>query len=520
MTTARPAAASGDGIGPDPEACRRAVVSGDHRFDGQFVVTVSSTGIYCRPSCPAIRPRWENLGFVRTTAAAQQRGFRACRRCLPDEAPGAPRQDIGDDLASRAMRLIRDGVVERAGVDGLAAALGHSPGQLTRVMTEHLGAGPDALARAQRATTARLLLHHTRMPVSDIAIAAGFADVRQFDDTVHEVFGETPTALRRRGSDAAPSSTGSDWSTIRLRLPVRQPLSLAWLDWFLAGHAVAGLEHHDGTTFHRAFAGPRAPVLTSTTVQTDHVDAVVRAGDPRDLGPAIERLRRLLDLDADPSSIDETLAGDPDIGPLVTAWPGIRVLGSVDAFETLIRTMVGQQISLAAARTHVGRLVTTLGEQLDGPAGAAVSRLFPTPEALAERGHEVLRGPRRRVAAICGVARAVAEGAITLHPGMERAELRESLLAQPGVGRWTADYVVMRVLHDPDVLLDSDLVLRRHADALGVDLTDAARWSPWRSYVSMHLWRDALAPTVPLLRPGPDPAAAPDGTDAARAASD
>lgn len=518
MTAAAPVVPAGpDGVVRlDFDGCYRALAARDRRFDGQFFVTVSSTGIYCRPSCPAIRPRRENVDFVLTAAAAQQRGFRACRRCLPDAVPGSPHWDIGTDLASRAMRLIGDGVVDRDGVDGLARALGYSARHVTRVLGEQLGAGPLTLARAHRATSARLLIQCTSMSMSDIAFAAGFASIRQFNDTIREVFDETPTALRRRAHPAQTPS--SDGTTVRLRLGLRRPFAPAWVDWFLAGHAVDGLEHHDGTAFHRAMSTPHGHVVVSATLHDDHVDAAVTAGDLRDLGPAINRLRRLLDLDADAEAVDDALAADPEIGPLVAAWPGIRVPGAVDAFETLIRTMVGQQISLAAARTHVGRLVTTLGEPVDAAGDLPVSHLFPTPAAIAERGHEVLRGPRRRMAAIVGVAHTVADGALTLHPAMESAELREALLAQPGIGRWTADYVVMRVLRDPDILLDGDLVLRRHADALGVDLRDTSRWSPWRSYVSMHLWRDALAPTVPTLRPSPT--APRDGTDPAVRASD
>ena len=520
MTAAAPAVPTGpDGVvGLDFDGCYRALAAKDRRFDGQFFVTVSSTGIYCRPSCPAIRPRRENVDFVLTAAAAQQRGFRACRRCLPDAVPGSPHWDIGTDLASRAMRLIGDGLVDRDGVDGLARALGYSVRHITRVLGEQLGAGPLALARAHRATSARLLIQCTSMSMSDIAFAAGFASIRQFNDTIREVFAETPTALRRRADTGG--QPGGDGTTVRLRLGVRRPFAPAWLDWFLAGHTVDGLEHHDGTTFHRALSTPHGHVIVSATLHEDHVDAAVRAGDLRDLGPTIHRLRRLLDLDADAEAVDDALADDAEIGPLVATWPGIRVPGAVDGFETLIRTMVGQQISLAAARTHVGRLVTTLGTPIDAAPDLPVTHLFPTAEAIAERGHEVLRGPRRRVAAIVGVAQTVADGALSLHPAMESAELRQALLAQPGIGRWTADYVAMRLLRDPDVLLDTDLVLRRHADALGVDLTETSRWSPWRSYVSMHLWRDALAPTVPLLRPSTPTPRPHGGTDRSPRASD
>ncbi|GAA2066718.1 Ada metal-binding domain-containing protein [Williamsia deligens] len=513
MTTA---AAQTPGPSLDADGYFRALAARDRRFDGQFFVTVRSTGIYCRPSCPAIRPRRENVDFVLTAAAAQQRGFRACKRCLPDAVPGSPLWDVGSDIASRAMRLIGDGVVDRGGVDGLARTLGYSPRHLTRILTDHLGAGPLALARANRATTARVLIQCTAMSMSDIAFAAGFASIRQFNDTVREVFDETPTGLRRRGA-VTGGAVSPGAAAVRLRLGVRAPFAAPWLDWFMAGHVVAGLEHHDGTTFHRAIATPRGHSVLSVTLHEDHIDATVRTDDLRDLGSTIHRVRRLFDADADAQGVDDALRADPQIGPLVDEWSGIRVPGALDPFETLVRTMVGQQISLAAARTHVGRLVTTLGEPVDAPSDTGVTHLFPTPAAIAEHGPDVLRGPRRRVAAICDVARAVDEGEVTLHPGMTSDDLRTSLLARPGIGRWTADYVVMRVLRDPDILLDGDLVLARHASALGIDLSDSGRWSPWRSYVSMHLWRHALAPSVPQLRSADGTVRGPAASDAVQA---
>ncbi|MCX6471016.1 MAG: helix-turn-helix domain-containing protein [Corynebacteriales bacterium] len=490
----------------DFERCYRAVSARDSRFDGQFFVAVRTTGIYCRPSCPAVTPRAENVDFVVTAAAAQQGGFRACRRCLPDAVPGSPRWNLSGDLAARAMRLIGDGLVDRDGVDGLSAALGYSPRQLNRVLTEELGAGPLALARANRATNARILIECTAMPMADIAFASGFASVRQFNDTVREVFASTPSEMRRRRAGTATATRDTTVDTdrpalnVRLKLSVRQPFSPEWLTWFLAGHVIEGLEHFDGTTYHRSLSLPAGAATASLTMHPDHVSADISGVDVRDLGTAVHRLRRLLDLDADIVAVDESLGGDADLAPLVARRPGIRVPGAVDGFETLMRTMLGQQISLAAARTHGRRLVAALGEPLGPDIGTApVTHLFPTPAAVAEHGHTVLTGPKRRVASIIAVAQAVAEDAIPLHTGVAADEMREHLMALPGIGRWTADYVAMRVLGDPDVLLDTDLILRRRADHLGLDLTDARRWSPWRSYVSMHLWHDALRETEPLL---------------------
>ncbi|MFI6868546.1 AlkA N-terminal domain-containing protein [Nocardia sp. NPDC050406] len=486
--------------GLDFERCYRAVATRDARFDGQFFTAVRTTGIYCRPSCPAITPKRTNVMFLPTAAAAQQCGFRACRRCLPDAAPGSPLWNTRADLAARAMRLIADGVVERGGVPALADSLGYSQRQLTRVLTSELGAGPLALARAHRAHTARLLIQTTQLSMSDIAFAAGFASIRQFNDTVREVFAVSPTRLReevRRNGDAVPATNG----TLTLRLPYREPLDKPWLEWFMSAHAAPGLELWEDGSYTRSVRTPHGHATVRMSVQPGHVRATLSLHDMRDLAPTVSRLRHLLDLDADPIGIDEALAAGLR-GPLPS--PGIRVPGCLDGPELLLRTMIGQQISVAAANTHTARLVAALGEPVPGSG----TYLFPTPAAIAERGTEVLTGPVRRTAAIVGAARALASGDLVLHAGRTAADVRRDLLALDGVGPWTADYVTMRLLADPDILLHTDLVVRRGGNLLGLDLTDTARFTPWRSYLSMHLWKHALS----------NPAPAPDGAVRARKA--
>ncbi|MFC9996662.1 DNA-3-methyladenine glycosylase 2 family protein [Nocardia sp. NPDC127526] len=499
----------------DFESCYRAVATRDARFDGQFFTAVRTTGIYCRPSCPAITPKRVNVTFLPTAAAAQQSGFRACRRCLPDAAPGSPLWNTRADLAARAMRLIADGVIERGGVPALADTLGYSQRQLTRVLTSELGAGPLALARAHRAHTARLLIQTTRLPMSDIAFAAGFASIRQFNDTVREVFAVSPTTLReesrRRNGDTLPSTNG----LLTLRLPYREPLDKSWLEWFLASHTAPGLELWEDGVFTRSLRTPHGHTTIRLSIQPGHVRATLSLHDMRDLAPTVARLRHFLDLDADPIGIDEALAAgmagaalNPSgngsgpardgaalgpAGPGTILPSGIRVPGCLDGPELLLRTMIGQQISIAAANTHTSRLVQALGEAIPGP----VPHLFPTPEAIAERGAEVLSGPIRRTEAIVAAARAIATGDLVLHAGRTAADLRRDLLALDGVGPWTADYVTMRLLADPDTLLHTDLVVRRGAALIGIDLTETARFAPWRSYLTMHLWKHALA------NPGP-----------------
>lgn len=473
----------------DFERCYRAVSTRDSRFDGQFFTAVRTTGIYCRPSCPAITPKRANVSFLPTAAAAQQAGYRACRRCLPDAAPGSPLWNVRADLAARAMRLIGDGVIERGGVPALAATLGYSQRQLTRVLTTELGAGPLALARAHRAHTARLLIQTTEMPMSDIAFAAGFASIRQFNDTVREVFAVSPTTMRTesrsspRSDVVAPATPG----LLTLRLPYREPLDTGWLAWFLSAHTVPGMEIWEDGVYTRSLRTPHGHATIRLSFQPGHVRAELALRDMRDLAPTVARVRHLLDLDADPQGIDDALGiGDPDPAGFT---PGIRVPGCLDGPELLLRTMIGQQISVQAAATHTARLVAALGERIDG----AVPQLFPTPSVIAERGAEVLSGPARRIAAVVAAARAIADGELALHTGRTAADLRRDLLALDGVGPWTADYVTMRLLADPDILLGTDLVVRQGATLTGIELDNTTRWAPWRSYLSMHLWKRALA---------------------------
>ncbi|WAA67120.1 DNA-3-methyladenine glycosylase 2 family protein [Microbacterium oxydans] len=466
----------------------RAISARDTRFDGQFVTAVRSTGIYCRPSCPARTPKPQNVTFYPTSAAAHEAGYRACKRCLPEAAPGSPAWDIRGDTAARAMRLISDGVVEREGVPGLAARLGYSSRHLTRLLTTELGAGPLALARAHRAHTARMLLVGTDMPISDVAFSAGFASVRQCNDTIREVFGLTPGELRARRRMPASAVPGA----IDLVLPYRGPLDASGIFSWMAARAVPGVEETTASSFSRHLRMPGGPAwfeVRQDEAERLHLRArVARLGD---LAPLVSTVRRIFDLDADPLAIDEALSAHPELAPLVARTPGIRVPGSADPHEMLIRAMVGQQITVVAARTALTALTEALGERTES------GLLFPTTAAIAEHGAEVLRGPAARIRAITGAAAALADGSLALTVGDDGREQRERLLAMPGIGPWTADYVRMRVLGDPDILLPGDVALRAGAAASGLPgearpLTLwAERTAPWRSYLSAHLWRAA-----------------------------
>jgi AraC family transcriptional regulator of adaptative response / DNA-3-methyladenine glycosylase II len=461
----------------DFERCYRAVASRDARFDGFFVTAVRTTGIYCRPSCPALTPKPTNVQFLPSAAAAQRAGFRACLRCRPDAAPGSPEWNVRADVVARAMRLIADGVVDRAGVPGLADRLGYTERHLHRMLMAELGAGPIALARAQRAQTARVLIETTTLGLADVAFAAGFGSVRQFNDTIREIYGRAPSELRRT---AAPTV-----GALTLRLPYRAPLHAAALLDFLGARAVTGVDDRAGDTYTRTLALPHGVATAALTPLPGHVTAELTLADVRDLAPAVTRCRRLLDLDADPQAVDEVLAADPALEESILKDPGVRVPGAVDGFEIAVRAVVGQQVSVAAAGRVLAKIVTAAG-------GAG----FPDAAAILALPDGAFAMPAARRATLRGLAAAVRDG-LRLDGGSDRAEVRETLLALPGIGPWTADYVALRALGDPDVFLPTDLGVRRGAAALGLPddprklAAHAERWRPWRSYATIRLWRHA-----------------------------
>lgn len=485
----------------EADRCYRAVVGKDRRFDGVFYTGVRTTGIYCRPSCPAMTPRRKNVTFFPTAAAAQGAGYRSCRRCRPDLTPGSPEWDVNADVSGRAMRMIADGVVEREGVNGLASRTGYSTRHLNRVLTQHLGAGPLSLARAQRAHTARILIETTEMPLIDVAFAAGFLSVRQFNATMQEVYASTPSALRASRAKVR-SAEAAAAGVVKVSLAVREPFDAASLLAFLAQRLVSGVEGFADGTYSRTLRLPRGHGQVSLTPTVSaQVECVLRLADLRDLSSAVERCRRLLDLDADPVAIDEHLATDGLLRPLVAARPGMRVPGHVDGFEVAMRAIIGQQISVAGARTVAARLVADHGETIADPAGPGPTRLFPTADVLAAVNPEVLPMPRARGRAIVALASAVAGREVVLDRSADRAEVRAALVAIPGIGPWTADYIALRALGDPDVFLPTDLGVRQGMAALGyagVDKQRAARaelWRPWRSYALMQIWTSSRKET-------------------------
>jgi AraC family transcriptional regulator of adaptative response / DNA-3-methyladenine glycosylase II len=476
----------------DTEACYRALKSRDRRFDGVFYTAVRTTGIYCRPSCPAITPKLANVTFYPSAAAAQQAGYRACKRCLPDATPGSPEWDLAADVAGRAMRLIADGIVDREGVDGLAQRLGYSERQLHRLVTTAFGAGPLALARARRAQTARVLVETSSMSFADVAFASGFSSIRQFNDTVREVYAATPTELRgRRGGTASVRTATS--GTIPTRIGVREPFAGADLLDFLAVRAVRGIEAVGEGWYERSLSLPHGPGVVRVEL-VDRPDGYVPCrltlADARDLAPALERTRRLLDADCDPIAVDDQLGGDRHLARLVRRRPGLRVPGHVDGVELAARAVIGQQVTVVAARTLATRLVADLGEPLELAGDHHVTHLFPTADALAGIDPEGIAMPRARGRALAAVASALAEQSVVLDRSADRGAVRASLLALPGIGPWTADYIAFRVLGDPDVFLPTDVGVRHAAERLGIEDVGrhSERWRPWRSYALIHLW--------------------------------
>lgn len=473
---------------PDDERCRRAVADMDARFDGWFYTGVTSTGIYCRPSCPARTPKPSNMEFYATAAAAQSAGFRACKRCRPNASPGSPEWDLRADAVGRAMRLIADGVVDREGVAGLASQLGFSERHVHRMLTSVVGAGPLAIARAARAQNARVLLETTDLTSADIAFASGFSSVRQFNATVQEIFATTPGELRRapRGGKRSPQG-------LELRLLARKPYDFSRAHAFLEHRVVRLVESADATTYSRSLRLPRGGGVVQLRSGDDCVWARFELDDLRDLAAATERVRRLLDLDADPIAADAALSVEPLLRASVAARPGMRVPGAVDGDELAIRAVLGQQISVRGASTAAMRLTELCGEDLKRPVGE-VSRLFPRASEVAALDPTELSMPQSRARALIGLAGALASGDIRLDGSQERQQVHELLVALPGIGEWTAQYIAMRALHDPDAFLPTDLGVRRGLEALGLDgspraaAQTAERWRPYRAYALQHLW--------------------------------
>jgi AraC family transcriptional regulator of adaptative response / DNA-3-methyladenine glycosylase II len=469
----------------DTDACYRAVCSRDRRFEGRFVVAVTSTGIYCRPGCPAKVPARRNMRFLPSPAAAELAGFRPCRRCRPDASPDSAAWLGTGATIARALRLIDEGSLDRGGVDGLADRMGLTARHLRRLFVQRLGAPPKAVALTRRAHFARQLVEETDFPMSDVAMAAGFGSVRRFNDAIQRTF-QRPPRLLRRGTIGAHRG-----GSLELRLPYRPPLDWSASLEFLATRAIPGVERVESGRYRRTIRTPTGPGLLEVTPAGDGTALLLRVDAPqgRGLERMVRRVRRLFDLDADPLRIGNDLARDPMLDPVVRAHPGLRIPGAWNGFETAVRAVLGQQVSVRGATTLAGRLVAEHGEAFQsGEAG--LTHLFPEPEHLAHLEPARLGLTRARSQCLVALARALESGSLSLDHAVSLEDAVAHLQDLPGIGPWTAHYIAMRALGEPDAFPAGDLVLQRETGlSEAMLLTRAERWRPWRAYATLYLWR-------------------------------
>ena len=480
----------------DPETCERARQARDPRFDGRFFIAVRSTGVYCRPVCRVRPPRAQNVRFYPSAAAAEEAGYRPCRRCRPESAPGTPAWRGSVSTVSRALGLIEAGALDRNGsVEALATRLGVGARHLRRLFAEHVGAAPLSVARTRRTHFARRLLDESDLPMAEIALAAGFGSVRQFNDALSATFHRTPTALRAARSSRLAREARAEG--VRLRLALRPPFDWPALLDFLALRAIPGVESVDGPRYRRA-VGPRTAI--EVTAEPDALAVRVLGESPPDLIGVAARVRRLFDLAADPEPIARDLGADAVLAPRIRRRPGLRLLGAWDPFETAVRVVLGQQVSVAGASTLAGRVAVAFGKPVEEALPGVLVRLFPAAEDLAEADLAGIGLTRARAAALRAVARACADGSLDLEGAAPLEESLGALTALPGIGDWTAQVIAMRALGEPDAFPAGDLGLRK---ALGRDGRPAPErrvreraeaWRPWRSYAAQWLWSDPHEP--------------------------
>jgi len=473
----------------DQRACDRARRSRDARFDGRFFIAVTTTRVYCRPICPARAPKDEHVRYFATAAAAEAAGFRPCLRCRPEAAPGTPAWLGTSSVVSRALRLISEGALDEQGVDALADRLGVTARHLRRLFLQHLGATPIDVALTRRVHFAKKLLDETTLAFNEIAFAAGFGSVRRFNSQIRRTFTRTPSELRRLARQAP--NVGPE--RYRFRLAYRPPY-----DWdatlaFLRARATPGVELVEGSRYRRTIAvdGKHGVIDVSRHDSGTALSVDVQFPDPRALLTIVERVRRLFDLGADPAVIADHLRLDPLLeGPLLQ-HPGIRTPGAWDGFELAVRAIIGQQITVRGATTIAGRFASLWGSVVD--AGAGLERLFPTPAQLVGAELERAGVMPARADTIRALARRVSDGAIVLDARADVGVTVAALEAVAGIGAWTAAYIAMRVLGEPDAFPGGDLIVRRMTGNLSARALDrrSDRWRPWRAYAVMLLWQMA-----------------------------
>jgi AraC family transcriptional regulator, regulatory protein of adaptative response / DNA-3-methyladenine glycosylase II len=490
----------------DRTACYRALSTRDARFDGRLFVGVKTTGIYCRPICPARTPKFENVSFYPSAAAAQEAGFRPCLRCRPETSPDLAFWRGTSKTVSRALALIEAGGLDEADVEGLANRLGVGARQLRRLFRQHVGASPIAVAQTRRVLLAKQLIHETTLPMAEVALAAGFNSVRRFNETFLQLFGRAPATLRR-----IRDRTRREAGALSVRLAYRPPYDWDAMLSFLAARAIPGVETVAGDIYRRTVAiGESGGVISVAPADKNRVDVAIRFPDIAALPQIIARVRRVFDLAADPDQIGAHLSLDPMLAPLVALRPGLRVPGAWDGFELALRAIFGQQITVPAATRLLGKLVQAHGARLPAAAGEheGLSHLFPSPGRVANADVAALGMPNARALAVTSLARAIAADPSLFSRGAGLDEAIAKLRSLPGIGEWTAQYIAMRELREPDAFPAADIgLMRAMAGTAGVRpspsglLARAEAWRPWRAYATLHLWAAAVASPTPLKKP-------------------
>ncbi len=490
----------------DFEACRRAFVTRDPRFDGRIFGAVRTTGIYCRPICPARTPKPQNMTFYPTAAAAQEASYRPCLRCRPEASPDLGAWRGTSNTVSRALALIEGGALDGGDVEALANRLGVGERQLRRLFRQHLGASPVSVAQTRRVLLAKQLIQETRLPMSEVALASGFGSVRRFNETFQQLFGRPAGALRRSRQAETPAANG-----ITVRLPYKPPYDWAAMIRFLGDRAIAGVERVEPGRYARTLSiGGVCGVVVVSPRQDGALSAEIHFPDMKALPAVIARVRRVFDLSADPTLIGAHLSQDPALAPLIALRPGLRAPGAWDGFELAVRAILGQQITVTAARNLAAKLVATYGEPIEDPVAArlGLTRVFPSPHRLIGQDIASLGMPRARGAALEGLARTVAADPTIFTPRADLESAIAALKALPGVGEWTAQYIALRELREPDAFPQADIgLMRAMADEAGLRptadqlLARSAAWRPWRAYAAQHLW--AADPGFAQANPGP-----------------
>jgi AraC family transcriptional regulator, regulatory protein of adaptative response / DNA-3-methyladenine glycosylase II len=478
----------------DRAVCDRARLARDPRFDGLFFIGVKSTGIYCRPICPAPSPRPENIVYFPTAAAAASAGLRPCLRCRPETAPGTPAWNGTSATVARAMNLIRQGALDGGSVDDLAARLGIGARHLRRLFRQHIGATPKAIADNQRLLFAKRLVAETDIPITQAALAAGYGSIRRFNAAFRKHLGRSPSQLRR---NRPPARLRPDAGfTCTLTLTYRPPYDWDRMLAFFRGRAIPGVEWADERVYRRTIRLP----ATGGTIAVRHapkghaLELAVCLPDSRELMAVVERVRRMFDLDANPRAIHRTLIRDPLLAERVHQLPGLRLPGSWDPFETAVRAVVGQQVSVKGAVTQLGRIAVLAGPPFDGEGAPHLTRLFPQADELAAADMTAIGMPRKRKKTLRQLAQRIASGALQLDTTVDLPRFVDALTAIPGIGDWTANYVAMRALGEPDAFPAADLgILKALQEGQHRPTEKAARaraesWRPWRAYAAIHLW--------------------------------